>query len=180
MAYERQNWVNGETVATAERMNHIEDGIENAGKNLSVFAQMFANGSVVLPNGSDVTIENWATTGNISVGGFECAPTSNRINIPANSCEYIEILGYVGGYRNTTYYLELFDENDALIGENRMLVQAGGNSYYATSLGNKIIKIPDKTKSYYIKLNASGYQTEATFNTGFGDNFSYIGVKKVG
>ena len=29
MAYERQNWVNGETVATAERMNHIEEGIEN-------------------------------------------------------------------------------------------------------------------------------------------------------
>lgn len=33
MKYEKQAWVNGETVATAERMNHIEDGIENAGKN---------------------------------------------------------------------------------------------------------------------------------------------------
>ena len=27
MAYIKQNWVNGETLATAERMNHIEDGI---------------------------------------------------------------------------------------------------------------------------------------------------------
>ncbi len=29
MAYERQNWVNGETIATAEKMKHIEDGIYN-------------------------------------------------------------------------------------------------------------------------------------------------------
>lgn len=29
MAYIKQNWVNGETIATAERMNHIEDGIYN-------------------------------------------------------------------------------------------------------------------------------------------------------
>lgn len=180
MKYEKQAWVNDETVATAERMNHIENGIENAGENLSVFAQMFANGLTILPSGSDVTIENWATTGNISVGGFECAPTSNRINIPANSCEYIEIFGHVGGNGNATYFLELFDENDVLVGENRMLVQYSGNSYYATSLGNKIIKIPDKTKSYYIKLLANGYNDSATFNTGFGDNFSYIGVKKVG
>lgn len=33
MAYERQIWVDGETVATAERMNHIEDGIENIDTN---------------------------------------------------------------------------------------------------------------------------------------------------
>lgn len=30
MAYEKQTWINGETVATAEKMNHIEDGIEKA------------------------------------------------------------------------------------------------------------------------------------------------------
>ena len=33
MAYERQNWVDGTTICNAERMNHIENGIENAGKN---------------------------------------------------------------------------------------------------------------------------------------------------
>lgn len=180
MKYDKQTWANGETVATAERMNHIEDGIENAGVNLSVFAQMFANGSVNLPSGSDVPIEKWATTGNISVGGFECAPSSNRINIPVNSCEYVEIFGQVSGYSNTMYYLYLYNEDDTRVGENRMLVQPSGNSYYATALGSKIIKIPDKTKSYYLKLVASGYQAEAIFNAGFGDNFSYIGVKKVG
>lgn len=30
MAYIKTNWVNGETIATAERMNHIEDGIANS------------------------------------------------------------------------------------------------------------------------------------------------------
>lgn len=33
MAYIKQVWQNGETIATAERMNHIEDGIENIDKN---------------------------------------------------------------------------------------------------------------------------------------------------
>lgn len=32
MAYEKQTWVNNETVITAEMMNHIEDGIEEAEK----------------------------------------------------------------------------------------------------------------------------------------------------
>lgn len=30
MAYIKQNWVNGETICNAERMNHIEDGIANS------------------------------------------------------------------------------------------------------------------------------------------------------
>lgn len=29
MAYIKQNWINGETIANAERMKHIEDGIYN-------------------------------------------------------------------------------------------------------------------------------------------------------
>lgn len=33
MAYIKQNWVNGETLTTAERMKHIENGIENIDKN---------------------------------------------------------------------------------------------------------------------------------------------------
>ena len=32
MAYEKQTWVNDETVISAERMNHIEDGISAAEK----------------------------------------------------------------------------------------------------------------------------------------------------
>ena len=33
MAYIKQIWQDGETIATAERMNHIEDGIENIDTN---------------------------------------------------------------------------------------------------------------------------------------------------
>lgn len=173
------NYPNMDKPVNSNNLNQLQENTENAINDTCVFAEMFANGLTNLPNNSNITIENWATTGNISVGGFECAPANNRINIPANSCEYIEIFGHFGGNGNTTYYLELFDENDVLVGENRMLVQPSGNSYYATSLGNKIIKIPDKTKSYYIKLLVGGYNDSATFNTGFGDNFSYIGVKKI-
>ena len=36
MAYIKQVWQDGETIATAERMNHIEDGIENIDCELKV------------------------------------------------------------------------------------------------------------------------------------------------
>lgn len=173
------NYPNMDKPVNSNNLNQLQENTENAIKDTCVFAQMFANGLVNLPNDSNITIEKWATTGNISVGGFECAPSSNRINIPANSCEYIEIFGQVSGNNNTIYYFYLYNEDDTLVAENRMLVQPSGNSYYATALGSKIIKIPDKTKSYYLKLDAGGYQSAATFNTGFGDNFSYIGVKKI-
>lgn len=52
MAYERQNWVNGETLATAERMKHIEDGIAD------LYNAIFPIGQIVI-KGDNEDYSNW-------------------------------------------------------------------------------------------------------------------------
>ena len=52
MAYERQNWVNGETIATAERMKHIEDGIAD------LYNAIFPVGQIVI-KGDNEDYSNW-------------------------------------------------------------------------------------------------------------------------
>lgn len=52
MAYERQTWVDGETIATAERMNHIEDGIAG------LYNAIFPIGQIVI-KGDNEDYSNW-------------------------------------------------------------------------------------------------------------------------
>ena len=52
MAYTKQNWVNGETIATAERMNHIEDGIAD------LYNAIFPIGQIVI-KGDNEDYSNW-------------------------------------------------------------------------------------------------------------------------
>ena len=52
MAYIQQNWVNGETIATAERMNHIEDGIAD------FYHAIFPVGQIVI-KGDNEDYSNW-------------------------------------------------------------------------------------------------------------------------
>ena len=52
MAYIKQNWLNGETIATAERMNHIEDGIAD------LYNEIFPVGQIVI-KGDNEDYSNW-------------------------------------------------------------------------------------------------------------------------
>ena len=52
MAYERQIWVDGETIATAERMKHIEDGIAD------LYNAIFPIGQIVI-KGDNEDYSNW-------------------------------------------------------------------------------------------------------------------------
>ena len=52
MAYIKQNWVNGETIATAERMKHIEDGIAD------LYNAIFPVGQIVI-KGDNEDYSNW-------------------------------------------------------------------------------------------------------------------------
>ena len=52
MAYIKQNWQNGETIATAERMNHIEDGIAD------LYNAIFPVGQIVI-KGDNEDYSNW-------------------------------------------------------------------------------------------------------------------------
>ena len=68
MAYERQNWVDGETIATAERMNHIENGIKENSDNLQKTMvedgdfRYFKQGNLVeirISHNESVTVQAW-------------------------------------------------------------------------------------------------------------------------
>ena len=52
MAYIKQNWINGETIATAERMNHIEEGITD------LYNAIFPIGQIVI-KGDNEDYSNW-------------------------------------------------------------------------------------------------------------------------
>ena len=52
MAYIKQNWQNGETIATAERMKHIEDGIAD------LYNAIFPIGQIVI-KGDNEDYSNW-------------------------------------------------------------------------------------------------------------------------
>ena len=52
MAYTKQNWINGETIATAERMNHIENGIAE------LYNAIFPVGQIVI-KGDNEDYTNW-------------------------------------------------------------------------------------------------------------------------
>ena len=52
MTYIKQNWVNGETIATAERMKHIEDGIAD------LYNAIFPVGQIVI-KGDNEDYSNW-------------------------------------------------------------------------------------------------------------------------
>ena len=52
MAYTKQNWINGETIATAERMKHIEDGIAD------LYNAIFPVGQIVI-KGDNEDYSNW-------------------------------------------------------------------------------------------------------------------------
>ena len=69
MAYERQIWVDGETIATAERMKHIEDGI---GQNSNDIANLEAN---------KLNKTNVKTAGTTSdTDTYSCNYVNNKIN----------------------------------------------------------------------------------------------------
>lgn len=52
MAYIKQNWVDGETIVTAERMNHIEGGIAD------LYNAIFPVGQIVI-KGDNEDYSNW-------------------------------------------------------------------------------------------------------------------------
>lgn len=68
MAYTKQEWVNGETICNAERMNHIEDGIKENSDNLQKTMvedgnfRYFKQGNIVeirINYAESLTVQSW-------------------------------------------------------------------------------------------------------------------------
>lgn len=79
MAYEKQTWVDGTSIANAERLNHIEDGIYQNSVDITKFGKLlwageFTTGSLTVPELSNykalvVVVAGVACFGNQFFGG---------------------------------------------------------------------------------------------------------------
>lgn len=143
----------------------------------TTFAQMFTKGEKSIDNGVLTLVDSWKTDGNVMSGKFSCEPTNKRLVIPAGSAEYIEISGNIAGYGSVYGYLSLSDSSSA-VDSIPFLVPT--NNYFSIPIASRVIKIPDKTKDYYVKLEVQGYNgANFIVNNGFGDGATYISAKKI-
>lgn len=78
MAYIKQNWVNGETIATAERMNHIEDGIKANETTLDTINESLNNINENLDKKLDKTsVKTTQTSSDTDI--YSCNYVNNKI-----------------------------------------------------------------------------------------------------
>lgn len=147
-------------------------------ENRPSFAQMSTNKTKEFQTDVIELVTVWGNN-NQETGDFYCEPLNNRIVIPARSAEYIEIYGNLAGSGYATSNIQLKDENGTWIDEINVLLQFGGNKYFESSIGPKIIKIPDTSKTYYIILMVGGYREPFHLNAGFSTEATFIGVKKI-
>ena len=130
MSYEKQIWVNGETI-TANKLNHIEDGIENS-NNISVINieySFFTNTSI-----ADKTFEELMSAyqnGNILICRLKL---KNRDNITGLEC--INFL-----MKTNTGFLEETGELDTAQDIFVTSISFGPSSTFSVSISSSEIKV---------------------------------------
>ena len=109
MAYTKQNWVNGETLATAERMKHIEDGIAD------LYNAIFPVGQIVI-KGDNEDYSNWL--------GFTWERTAvGKVLVGIDSTDTdFNTIGKTGGKKTHTLTV------DEMPSHNHYLYNAAGGS----------------------------------------------------
>ena len=156
MAYIKQNWVNGETVATAERMNHIEDGIK---ENENISNNINENLGKKLDKTSVKTTKTQSDTDTyscnyINVKGktLRCGINSNQ-NIQSQTVTKVNFNKYLSNNFNDDYanyfrlndgFIEVMNDNISCVvfiascqlngmGENNIYITKSGAGRYAVS-----------------------------------------------
>lgn len=131
MAYIKQNWVNGETIATAERMNHIEDGIAD------LYNAIFPVGQIVI-KGDNEDYSNWL--------GFTWERTAVGkvlVGIDSNDTDF-NTIGKTGGEKTHTLTVAEMPKhnhglnNSIMTADDKQTVLnnwrgSGYNAYYFTA-----------------------------------------------
>ncbi|MDD7756076.1 MAG: hypothetical protein PUJ51_16435 [Clostridiales bacterium] len=144
MAYTKQVWQNGETIATAERMKHIEDGIAD------LYNAIFPVGQIVI-KGDNEDYSNWlgftwerTAVGKVLVGidstdtdfneigktGGEKTHTLTINEMPSHQHSTVDICSYSGGNvdQKTGYGYEEIKLNKSSYG-NSVSSTGGGQSH---------------------------------------------------
>ena len=129
MAYERQNWVNGETIATAERMNHIEDGIAD------LYNAIFPIGQIVI-KGDNEDYTNWlgftwerTAVGKVLVGIDSTDTDFNQIGKTAGAKEVTLTIAQIPSHAHSINGKQ--SAGNPMAGSE--MAVAGGNNEWATN-----------------------------------------------
>lgn len=150
---------------------------EGAKKLLYSYAQMYPFGMINIASGESLIPTDYRS--GEQYGEFQCDISNGRIVIPPHSADYIRLSGLICGNGNVCCWLNLYDEDNKSIVSSVCLYQPNSSGYGAGPIPSRIVKIPDKNKSYYAKLRIQAYNHSFYFNEGFGTSASYMCVEKV-
>lgn len=151
---------------------------DDAKKLLYSYAEMHTYGLIKIEANKSFIPTDYRT--NYNYGAIYCDIQNGKIVIPPNSADYIRVSGYIGGNGSTQAFISVYnDENNVAIATTLSLYQPTGNKYVSGPITSKVIKIPDKSKTYYVKMTIIAYNTDFTLNDGFGSEASYICVEKI-
>jgi len=115
--------------------------------------------------------------------GFIADTNNYRLEIQAGT-EAVEITGQLCGYGNCFASILIKDTDGNYPSkynwhQGGLLVQPQGNGYWKQCFTSGIVQL-DKTKKYYVQLEAGGYNGQAfEINNGFGEYASWIQAKKI-
>lgn len=139
------------------------------------FAQMWTNGSGEFS--TQEKVDFWAGGTIIEEGDFVCEPEYGRILIPAGSAKRVEMFAHCAGGDYALIDLRL--TNGSRVSQNRAIIQSDGNRYWSQPVANMIVEIADTTKDSYLEMYVGGYNATFLMNTGFGNQSSFMGVRKL-
>ena len=165
--------VEGQLVYDAAREAELEAKYKK--QSGTSFAQMWTNGSASFTTQEKVNF--WTGGTIVEEGDFVCEPANGRIKIPAGSAKCVEIFAHCAGGDYALIDLRL--TNGTSVWQNRTIFQSGGNKYWSQPVANMIVKITDTTQDSYLEMYVGGYNSTFLMNSGFGEQATFMGVKKI-
>ena len=166
------NYLNG-------KLNEINSDIAKT-KNIS-YCKMNTNfESKEITNGAQITgWENWQDNGDL--GAY---PSRNRLEIKNTSL--LLLMGKSSGQYGMSVYFVIKDSDGNSVFTNNqqgdLLIQPSGNDFWSESLPTMLVVL-DSTKTYYVTLWASSYDSgsvgTAYMNNGFGKNGTWMAAIKL-
>lgn len=144
------------------------------------YCKMFVSGITTSHSTSEI-IKHFGQA--ISCNGFIANVNNYRLEIPIGT-EAIEVTSQLcgGGSCYASILIKDTKGNDPANykwQQGGLLVQPYGNGYWKQCFTSGIVQL-DKTKKYYVQLEAGGYNGQAfEINNGFGEYASWIQAKKI-
>ena len=152
--------------------------VAGSGTNADVsFARVSKTDTVSLT--SETTLQNLTRIS--EMGDYVCDTTNHRIII--KNTTLVQVSGKICGNGYASIFTKLIEAetgNHIIAGgERRTIVQFAGNNYWSIGLPTITVEL-DPSKTYYLSLSASPYNTDSFhLNSGFEGNSTWFSALKI-